>query len=186
MTHLRTGIVFLLMFGVAPALLSAQVSRQGSKEISTTETVSGKATIVEIDRATRMVTLRTPRGTDMVLHADDRVQRFDQLKVGDVISATYSQAVAIRVRKPGTPAPASEGEQIVRDHNSATVTKQHVATVTVDVIDLPNMMLTVKNDNGTKSSFKVKDKSNLRELKLGDKIDMTYTEGLLIKADPGQ
>jgi hypothetical protein len=44
----------------------------------------------------------------------------------------------------------------------------------------------VKDDKGSKSSFKVKDKSNLRELKLGDKIDMTYTEGLLIKADPGQ
>ena len=86
----------------------------------------------------------------------------------------------------GTRAPASKGEQIVRDERSARVTKEHTVSVTVDVIDLPNMMLTVKDDKGSKSSFRAKDKDNLRYLKIGNKVDMTYTEGLLIKADPGQ
>jgi Cu/Ag efflux protein CusF len=186
MNRVRTHIAVLAFFG-AVLLLSASTSQaQSSRQVTTSESVSGKATITAIDKATRTITLRNAQGVESKVVAGENVQRFDQLKVGDVITATYSQALAIKIRKPGAPAPQEKVENIVRDPHGATVTQQHTVSVTVQEIDLPNMSVTVLNEKGVKSKFKVRDVSNLRELKVGDKVDVTYTEGLLIRADHAQ
>jgi Cu/Ag efflux protein CusF len=161
---------------------------QGARELTATETTTTKATIVAIDKANRIVTLRTPKGEDWTVYADERVRRFNELQVGDVISASYSQALAVRIRKPGAAAPKSKTESLVRDADKigAKVTKEQTVSVTVQEIDLPSSKLTVKDSNGKTLSFKVRDADNLRELKVGDKVDVTYTEALLLKADRSQ
>jgi len=161
---------------------------QGARELSASETTSVKATIVRIDRDTRNVTLRGPKGNDVVVYADEKVKRFDELKVGDVVTAVYSQALAVRIRKPGAAAPAPSRETIVReaDNRGATVTKERTVSVTVQEIDIPGVRLSVKDSKGSIQSFKVRDVNQLRELKVGDKVDVTYTEGLLVRADRAQ
>ena len=66
------------------------------------------------------------------------------------------------------------------------MTKERTITVEVVAIDYPNEKVTVKDAKGATSSYKVKDMKNLREFKVGDKVDVTYTEGMLITADPAQ
>ena len=138
-----------------------------------------------IDKAKRMVTLRGPRGNDVEVHADDKVQRFNDLKVGDTITATYSEAIAVHVRKPGTPDPAKTKESIVRQPDSlaATITVEHNVTVTIRGIDLLAPALTVEGAEGRIWDFRVRDKNDLQGLKVGDKVDVTYTEALLMRAD---
>jgi len=175
-------LTLIVSLMISPVLQSAP---QGVRELSATETTSVKATIVKIDKANRLVTLRGPKGNDVTVYADDRVQRFDELKVGDVVTAVYSQALAIRIRKPGSPAPSATTESTVReaDNRGATVTKEQTISVTVQEIDIPGVRLTVKDSKGSSLSFKVRDANQLRELKVGDKVDITYTEGLLVRAD---
>ena len=184
MNRITTGIA-ILAFGVVLLLLSASpvLAQATDRQLKASESISTKATITAIDKATRTITLRNEQGVESKVVAGENVQRFDQLKVGDIITATYSQAMAISIRKPGAPAPKDKIENIVRDKHSATVTQQRTVSVTVEEIDLPNMMVTVLDAKGAKSKFKVRDKNNLRELKVGDKVDVTYTEGLLIRAD---
>jgi Cu/Ag efflux protein CusF len=190
MTHFTlTGIAMLTWLGsllIAPAVPAAPP--QAARELSASETTSVKATIVRIDRDTRNVTLRGPKGNDVVVYADEKVQRFNELKVGDIVTAVYSQALAVRIRKPGAAAPASSTEKTVReaDNRGATITRERTVSVTVQEIDIPGVRLTVKDSKGSPLSFKVRDVNQLRELKVGDQVDVTYTEGLLVRADRAQ
>jgi Cu/Ag efflux protein CusF len=178
-----TGLGALLTASPEPPIAPPQV-----REISSSETTTVKATIVKIDKATRAVTLRGEKGNDVTVIADQNVQRFNELKIGDVVTAVYTQALAISIRKPGAPAPPAQSETVVRekDNLGATVTKQRTVSVSVQAIDIPNVKLSVKDSNGITSTFKVKDVNQLKELKIGDKVDVTYTDGLMMRADRAQ
>ena len=185
MNRFGKGIA-IIACGAALLVLPVSTSFAQQREVSTSESITSKATIVAIDKATRTVTLRNAQGVESKVVAGNQVQRFDQLKVGDVISATYSLAMAVKIRKPGTAAPAEKAETIVRDPHGAIVTKERTVTVDVVGIDYQTEKITVKDAKGATSSYKVRDMKNLREFKVGDKVDVTYTEGMLITADPAQ
>jgi Cu/Ag efflux protein CusF len=180
---LRTAaLAGLVVVAMAVAVPSGAMAGQ-TKQVSDSVTV--KATIVSIDKTARMVTLRGPKGNDVTLHADQTVTRFDQLKVGDQITATYSESLAVSVRKPGAAAPEKEKQSIVRAEGqlAAKATHEQTISVSVQAIDLATSHVTVKGPEGNTLSFKVQDKDQLRSLKVGDKVDVTYTEALLMKAD---
>jgi len=164
----------------------AAAAQQGTKGISKNSSTTVKATIVAIDKDKRIVTLRGPKGNDVNVLADEHVQRFNELKVGDVITATYSESVAVNVRKPGTAPPPELKQNIVRDKNrvGATVTEQRNISVKITAIDMTMQSITATGPQGNSMSFKVKDKNNLKDLKVGDNVDITYTEALLLHADP--
>src|SRR5688572_24552863 len=149
------------------------------------ETITARATIVAIDKENRMVTLRGPRGNDVAVHADERVQRFNELKVGDIITASYTQALAVRVRKPGTAAPPKQTDSVVRqpDNKGATIAREQNVTVVIHEIDLTAPSVTAEGPQGRQYTFRVRERSEIQDLKVGDRVDVTYTEALLMRAD---
>ena len=58
------------------------------------------ATIEAIDEATQHVTLRGPEGNVIKVKAQNP-ENLKKGKVGDSVRLTYTEAVAISVRKPG-------------------------------------------------------------------------------------
>jgi hypothetical protein len=64
------------------------------------KTVQLSATIENIDKATREVTLKGPNGKSKTIKVGDEVKNFDGLKEGDQVVATMTQALAIGVSKP--------------------------------------------------------------------------------------
>jgi hypothetical protein len=64
------------------------------------KTVQISATIESIDKASREVTLKGPRGNTRTIKAGDQIKNFDRLNVGDQVVATMTQALAIGVTKP--------------------------------------------------------------------------------------
>jgi len=64
------------------------------------ETITMKATVEAIDYDTRMVVLRGPEGNTLTTKVDDRVKRFNDVKLGDEIVVQYTRAFAISVREP--------------------------------------------------------------------------------------
>ena len=51
--------------------------------------VTVTATIEAIDKATRVVTLKGPKGNSIDVKTSDQMEGFGRLKVGDQVSATY-------------------------------------------------------------------------------------------------
>jgi Cu/Ag efflux protein CusF len=149
------------------------------------DVITAKATIIAIDKENRIVTLRGPKGNDVAVKADQNVQRFNELKIGDIVTATYAQAVAVRVRKPGAAAPPKQAESVVRqpDNRGATITREQTVSVSIQEIDLTAPSVTAEGPQGRQYTFRVRDRSEIQGLKVGDKVDVTYTEALLLRAD---
>ena len=178
----RTGIplLLLMMFAVGSIVASAQgaITKAGS--------VSKSATITAIDHSARMVTLKDAQGNVEDIHCGPEVVRFKELKVGDVVTFSYHAAVAYQIAKPGEkPAPTS-GPTVTRGQGvrpSGAVTQQQTKTVTVDAIDAAVPSVTVRTAEGRKMTALVENKKNLEGLKVGDKVEITFTEAVMVTVE---
>ena len=74
---------------------SAQSTTPGAMVVNT---MAVTAKVQDVDRTNRTVTLRDPEGNQLTLKAGPAVEGFDQIKIGDLILARYTQALAIEVQ----------------------------------------------------------------------------------------
>jgi Cu/Ag efflux protein CusF len=173
----RQSVLLLLMLALMAVGVRAQVSDS--------ESVTMKASIEAIDKTARTITLKGPRGNLVMVHADETIKRFDQLKVGDVVTATITVAVAARIRKAGDPEPKSKASsEILKDKIGAKDYAEETITVSVEEIDRMAPSVTVKTSDGRIVSFRVKNIANLKNLKVGDQVEVTVGLGLLLSVDP--
>ena len=152
--------------------------------------ITRTATIEAIDKANRTVTLKGPAGNSFDVKAPDQMEGFNALKVGDQVTATYSAAVAVSLRKPGAPAPADLPPTTVTQRKERTpgsaTRRDQTFTGKVEAIDLKTLSLSVRQPHGRVVPLTVTDAAQLRNLKTGDNVDVTYYESLLIKVDRPQ
>lgn len=144
------------------------------------------ATITAIDQKTRSVTLRSADGVLDTFTVGPEVVRFNQLKVGDKITATYQEALVFEVKKPGasgaTPGTTASAERY-KSAVGGAVGAAHTISVTVKAIDTAAPSITVAAADGRTLTRTVQDRKNLEGVKVGDRIDITYSEALILTAD---
>ena len=156
-------------------------ARQGP--LAQSKPVSVTATIEAIDKANRIVTLKRANGTTVEIKAPMEMQGFNTLKIGDQVTASYFEAVAVTVRKPGDPAPPSEPTTVVQRKERAPgseTRRQQTHRFTVRSIDTKTPSLTVTEPQGHIVTLSVEDPKRLETLKVGDTVDVTYYESLMI------
>ena len=115
------------------------------------------------------------------------MKRFSELKVGDKITARYYENVVVRLKRPGEAAVDVDSGALTRRARAspaATLAEQRTITVTVTAKDPKTHAATVKGPNGYVYSRRVADKKIFDTLKVGDQLDMTWTNALLISVDP--
>lgn len=164
--------------GTAMASVQKPVERSGS--------VSKTATIVAIDHTSRVVTLKDAQGNLEDIRCGPEVKRFDELKIGDSVTFSYHAAVVYQIAKAAGTGTAASGPQVVRGQGpkpSGALTQQMKVTVTIVAIDAAVPSITVKTAEGHVMSARVEDKKNLEGVKVGDKVDVTYTEALMITVE---
>ena len=163
-------------------LLVAAGASAAQKPVSVAQTLTKTATIVAIDKTSRVVTLKGPEGgmVDVVCGPD--VQRFDALKVGDTVTFTYHESVLSSIGRPGEkPNPLSTSvTRTAGAKPGGTIAQQLTATVTIEEIDPKIPSVSVKTESGSRLSFKVEDGNNLEGYKVGDKVNITYTQALAV------
>jgi len=161
-----------------PALARAQKTVAPPAQV-----IKATATIQQIDSTKRRITLRNEDGTEDTMVAGPEITRFNELKVGDKVNLTYYASTVYQVRKPGTKGPAAkDSADIVPTAGAlpgATASVQSVQTVTVKSIDQATPSITVTTSDGRTVTRKVDKKSYLDGVKVGDKIDITYTEAVV-------
>lgn len=180
----------LMILCVAALVAAVPATTLAQKAVSRGEAISETFTIVAIDFKTRLVTLKDKDGLSDTIYAGPDVQRFDALKVGDKVTFRYYESVVYAIQKPGATAPAVIGDVATVRSTGAkpggTISRQMTATVTLEAIDLKIPSVTIKMDDGSRSSFKVEDKKNLEGVKVGDRVQITYTQALAISVQaPG-
>lgn len=177
---------FALFVALTGSALAAETA--APQPIVVKDELTVKATVAAIDHANRTVSLRGPEGNVVTLVVDDNVTRFDQLKVGDTVTAHYYESVAYQILKPGIPAPPDTvtdgGGKFVGDKPGGVVVSKSVRTVTIEAIDLATPAVTVKASDGTVASYRVRHVEYLKDLKVGDQVTIRKTAGLMIAVDP--
>jgi hypothetical protein len=177
---------FAAVLGIAfSALLAFTSIASAQKPVSAAEAVSATFTITAIDHAGRIVTLQDKDGGMQDVYCGPDVRRFDSLKVGDKVTFRYYESMVTAISQPGTAPkpPVSQGvTRSAGEKPGGTVSQQMTATVTIAAIDQKVPSVTVTGPRGNKMSFKV-DKKNLEGYKVGDKVDITYTQALAVSVD---
>jgi Cu/Ag efflux protein CusF len=69
---------------------------------------------------------------------------------------------------------------------SGALTQQKKATVTIEEIDAAKPSVTVRTADGHKVVALLEDKKNLEGLKVGDKVEITFTEALMVTVEPAK
>ena len=115
------------------------------------------------------------------------VTRFSELKVGDTVKATYYESLVFLVRKPGEKSdPAMDDAALNRAKSelpAGLFAAQQKGTVTVKSVDHNVPSITVTTEDGRVVTRKVEEKKNLDNVNPGDRIDITYTQALLINVE---
>jgi Cu/Ag efflux protein CusF len=146
-----------------------------------------RGTIAAIDKDQGTVTLKGPKGRTLTLEVRDR-QKLDMVKVGDPVVALYTEALVIQLRKAGTTTPGvSTQETHVTSKPGETpagaIGRQVSLTATITAVDRKAHTVTLKGPDGRTETFKVKDPRNLEAAKVGDLVDITYTQALAVSLD---
>jgi hypothetical protein len=181
-TAAATSVLYITLTGSA---LAADAPAQ--KPIVVSEKVTVKATVEAIDHTNRVVTLKGPEGNLVELSVDPSVTRFDNLKVGDSVNASYYESVAYDIKKPGTPtAPDTITTQTGKYTGAKPgggVTDTTVSTVTIVAIDPATPAVTIRTSDGAIQNYRVRNKEYLNDVKVGDVVVVTKKKALMIEVN---
>jgi hypothetical protein len=173
------------MFAVTGMLALAAVPASAQTKTLTGETKTVTASVEAIEKATREVTVKKPDGTYDVFYFPESIRRFDTLKVGDKITAKYYENLVLRVKAPGEKDVNSASGGTVRSESkvAGTTSRQRTITATIAAIDPAVPSITFTGPNGWKYSSRVEDKKALEKVKVGDRLDITWTEALILSVE---
>ncbi len=147
------------------------------------------AVVEAIEAGSRTVTLKKPDGTFVSVVAGPDIKRFAEIKVGDKVNARYYENVIVRVKKPGEPdVDTSSGGTTGAGQTlpGGTRATQRTVTATITAIDPKMPTITFTGPNGWKYTSKVQDKAVLSSVKVGDKVDVVWTEAALVSIEAPQ
>jgi hypothetical protein len=162
-------------------------ARETTETARKAETMTITARIENINKENRTVTLRDPDGHMVTVRVPETFERFSALRVGDTVTARYTEAMALAVGKPGEAAPEPSTEEYASRSDEmpgGVMARRMSEQVTVMDIDHEEGILSVKMPDGSLNTLQVGDKQKLEGLQPGDQINVTYTEALLLSAQP--
>ena len=179
------GFKAIAAIALIGAISLTRVQAQNGGGVQETTTVTAKVT--SVDQKTRKVTVKTDDGKKYSFIAGDNVKNLAQVKKGDLITAVYTEAIAYQVRKHNKQTGAVVTDAVasapVGAKPAGAVVQQTTVAVTITAIDPKIPTVTFKGPEGNTKTIKVKDPQKLVGVKVGDIVDITYTEALAVKVD---
>jgi hypothetical protein len=173
----RTTALLAALLACVPAAAPAQTKTVPGEMI----TVTAKVEAIELQ--SRTLTLKKPDGQFVTLVAPAEVARFDAIKVGDTVTARYYDTLTFRKMRPDEKAVDSATGGVAAAPGSrpaATVSAQRTVTTTITAIDEKVPSITFTGPNKVTYSQKVSDRAALKMVKVGDRVEITWTEAVSI------
>jgi hypothetical protein len=171
------------------ALVSMPRTAMAQSKTINSEMRTETGTVEAVEAGSRTITLKKADGTFVQTVAGPDIQRFSEIKIGDKITAKFYENVVVRVKQPGEPDTdvstrgTTGSEQVLP---GGTRAKQRTVSATITAIDPNTPSMTFTGPNNWKYTSKVQDKEALAKVKVGDKVDIVWTEALLLSLEPGK
>ncbi|HJQ87040.1 MAG TPA: hypothetical protein VJ820_06210 [Propionibacteriaceae bacterium] len=180
-----------LVVGIIAAAVLMSMARTAMAQAKTvrSEMRTETAIVEAIEASTRTLTLKKPDGTFVTTVAGPDIKRFEEIKIGDKVTARYYENVVLLLKRPGDPevdsrVKATTGSEQVLP--GGTKARQRTITATISAIDMNLPTITFTGPNGWKYTSKVQDTEALAKVKVGDKVDIVWTEAVLVSLERGQ
>ena len=174
----------------APTTQAAVATSPGKAVGAATTEVTAK--VVAVDAMQRTVTLQSASGKKRTIEVGEGVRNFSEIKVGDTVQAKYTEALALELKKGTMSMSAPTEEQTITPAPPAgakpggTVARRVTAMTEVIAVDPTKKMVTLRGPRGNEVDVDVQDPDQLKNIKKGDHVQVTYVEALAIsvKAAP--
>jgi hypothetical protein len=181
-----------LMWTCVGLLLATPVVAAAQAQETVINQVTLQGTVQAVDHERRTVTIRGAQGNIVTLDVPTSVTRFDEVKVGDTIRATYSDRVNVRLHAAGDP----PVDRVVETSTTpapgappgATASRQREQTVTVTAWDPATRMVSFTSPSGTSYTRRVAesiDPTVVAGLAVGQRVDITRTEAASLNLEFG-
>jgi hypothetical protein len=189
-------LIVIAAFALGPQLSAAQMAPPDKAVVAVSE--PGKvaivgmqeltATIMSIDKATRTVTLKGPRGNSVDVVAGDAVKNFDQMRVGDRVVAQYQQALTLELRKTRGSGGVTETSMAASakpgDLPAGVMGRQITVLADVVGVDRKKSIISLKGPHGNIFDLKVQNPAQFTVVKVGDQVEAVYSEALAMAVTP--
>jgi Cu/Ag efflux protein CusF len=172
----------------AQATKSSSVST-GPGTIKTVETTKATATVAAIDMATRTVSLKRADGSVIDVHAGEEVRNLDKVRVGDTVTAEYTEALSLSLKKGAAGVPRRvQSVEVARapvgGQPSASVGVKTTVLADVIAVNGKNKVMTLRGPDGHTVDLKVNDPEQIKNIKAGDQVEAVYTQANAVSVQP--
>lgn len=185
-TALAISAILLCMTPLAARAQAATASLTSAPgKVRASGTIKITATVVSVDTGSRDVLLVDEQGKMHTLNVTDQARNLDQVKVGDKLTAEYTEAVSLELKKIGSSgAPPMMSESIIRSPKGAkpsgAANRRVTAIATVTAVDTEKKTITLRGPQGNEYDLQVLDPAQFTSVKKGDEVEVVYTQAVAL------
>lgn len=176
----KSTLLAMLLVLALPLCAGAQEGAATKPSFTAMAKETRKFTITKIDKAARVVTLKSSKGDTMSVQCGDEVKNFAQLKVNDVVTTVYTETLTIHVEAGGEAGSTSEtmtSSAKPGEKPAASMTDRTTVKAKITAVDKEKGTVTLHTMSGETFPVTADDKSNLENVHVGDAVVATYTVG---------
>ena len=149
-------------------------------------TLTGK--VISIDAATKTVVVEGELGRQVSIVAPKDAPNFDQIAVGDPVTATYVESIALAIApvadaQPGASAITAVSTAPPGATPAAAKAEQIELRAVVKTVDPKLRSVTLEVPAGGERTLKVGEGIDLEKVKAGQQVSVTLTRALAISID---
>lgn len=182
---MKHSIMMAMLLGIISISCSHKSSKPKEYQVMN-QTVTNSAKVSDVDYKHRKITLATDEGPVTIVAGDD-VTNLNSIKKGDNVLAEYKSALVYSIDKTGKQKQSTLSNDSWSnkpgDMPAAGVKTEVTTSVLVTDIDRNAPSVTLKNENGEKETFKVAHPERLKEVDVGDLVNIKYSEAIAVKVE---
>jgi hypothetical protein len=174
---------------IATAVLAGtEEAKMDKPSFAASQSMTVSAVVEAIDHETRVVTVRKPDGEAITFTASEEARNLDQVSVGDVLIAQYTETVSINVvAGDGLEPEAAGAAALARTEKGempgVAAMEATVVISTVEEINVEANTFKLKGPDGVVTEYVARNPENLKRSEVGDLVVMTVTEAIAITVE---
>ncbi len=178
---------------LASPIACAQNQPQGAVMLEKTpgggaaaEAIQLQGKVKSIDKKTRKVIVVGPNGNEVEFTLGNEARNFDQIKVGDLVTLTYTHALALELKKTENNGirERKDSERAVRsapgEKPAGGIERTIRVTANVVAINPKAQTVTLRGPKRT-VELAVQDANLFKEIKVGNQVEAIYTEAMALE-----
>ena len=147
------------------------------------------AVVIGVDQKHRLLALEGADGARTVLPVAEEFRDFEHARVGDQVVVSYTQAIAWQVKPAGKGAPGMSSRETLSNPEpgeapGGAIERALTITATITAVDVAGGTVALTGSHGQVQTFKAHKPADLEKIRVGDLVDITYSEALAIRVRP--